>query len=106
MLYLLLIVPHLAAIAGLLLYALRSNPPDAGEEPQGGSFGPDGEPTPPLSPPPIPSRPSPRAPRELSPRRRIRDAKHSRLSPRPPRREHPVRDPDPAPKAGAGAHAQ
>src|SRR5579884_2197438 len=102
MLYLLLIIPHLAAIAGLLLYALRSDPMDGGEETQGGSRGPDGEPTPPLSPPPTtPSVPPPRAPREVPPRRRIRDAEHSRRSPRKPSREHPGRHPDSAPHSGA-----
>jgi hypothetical protein len=106
LLYALLIIPHLAAIAGLLLYALRSNPPDGRDEAQGGSLGPDGEPTRPLSPPPTPPGPSLQAPREVPPRHRIRDADHSTHPARRPRREHPVRHSDPAPKADAGAQAQ
>jgi hypothetical protein len=104
MIYLLLIIPHLVAIAGLLAYALRSSPLDEGQESQGGPFRPDGEPTPPSPPQPTPSRGSPPLPREVAPRRRIRGAeRHSNLHPRRPRPEHPTRQPNPAPKANIGA---
>lgn len=105
-LYLLLIVPHLAAITGLLLYALRSNPTDEGEEAQGGWFGLDGDPTPPEPPLPAPSGVSPPAPREVSPRHRIRDADHAKRPARRPRREHPEERPERVPKAPAGAQAR
>jgi hypothetical protein len=106
MIYLLLIIPHLVAIAGLLAYAVRSSPFEESNESQDGSFGQDGKPPPPSTPPPTPSPGFPGVPREVSPRRRIRDARrHSKLHARRPRREHPTRRPNPAPKADIGAQA-
>ena len=105
MFYLLLIIPHLVAIAGLLAYALRASPFDESEESQGGSSGSGGRPPLPSPPPATPSGSSPRVPREVS-RRRIRDAEpHSKLHPRRARREHPTRQPNPAPKADIGGRA-
>jgi hypothetical protein len=96
MIYLLLIIPHMAAIAGLLLLALRTKPFAESEGPPGGSFGSDGTPTPP---PATPPGGSPQSPREVPPRRRLRDAeRESKLYPGR-QREHPARQPAPARRA-------
>jgi hypothetical protein len=100
MLYLLLIIPHLAAIAGLLAYALLSTPADEAEPSFGGSVGPGGNPAPPSPPSPVPSHGSPQLPRKGPARRRIHDEeRRSGREPRRPRRGHPRHQPEPAPKA-------
>jgi hypothetical protein len=91
MFYVLLILPHLLAIAGLLAYALHSAPVDAGED---GYAGPNGGSQPPLDPSPPPPVDYPLVSDAASPRRRLRVGERlSDQHARPPRREHPIHEP-------------
>jgi len=105
MLYLLLIIPHLVAIAGLLGYALRCRPLDPSEDSRGGSSGTEGEPKPPPQPPPAPPTVGgPPLEHATPPGRRLRDAERlADLHPRRTRREHPTPQPGPAPKTSSDA---
>jgi hypothetical protein len=104
MLYLLLIIPHLAAITGLLMYALLTRPVEASEDSGGSSSGADGEPKPPPQPPPGPAFDGPPLGYATAPGRRLRDTERlSDLHPRRPRREHDITEPSPAPTTNSDA---
>ncbi len=95
MFYLLLIIPHLIALAALLGYALRTAPSD---DPAGESAGSDGEPNPPPNPPRLdPPLGGPPLPDAAPSARRLRDAERvCDLRPRPRGRERPDHPPRPA----------
>src|SRR5690349_2334231 len=85
MLYLLLIIPHLVAAAGLLGYALRSGPIAATEDSSDESYGSEGEPKPPPNQPRQgPAVDGPPLPDAAPAGRRLRDAE--RLADLRPRR--------------------
>ena len=89
MLYVLLIIPHLVAVAGLLAYALQSAPIDAGED-----DGPESGSKPPLGPSPRPPVDHMLLPEAVAPRRRMRGGERlSDLHPPRSRRERPVHQP-------------
>lgn len=102
--YLLLIIPHLVALAALLGYALRSRPRAvSGDDWE--SSGSEGEPKPPPQPRPLgPAIDGPPLPDGAAPPGRLRDADrlpHPRRRRR--RREHPAHPPEPTPRTTAGA---
>jgi hypothetical protein len=94
MFYVLMVIPHLVAIAGLLVYAFRSAPVDGGEDDYGEFRGPEGGPKAPVDPSPEPPVDFPVLTHVAAPHRRMRGGKRlSDLHPRRTRREHPARTP-------------
>ncbi len=86
MFYALLILPHLAAIGGLMLFALRSGEDDSREDP-GSDWRPDDAGPPPPAPRPSPAT-GPPLPDADQPRRLGVGERLSQRAVRPSRREH------------------
>ena len=96
MFYALLILPHLAAIGGLMLFAFRSGEDGTREDPGGDWRRDDDRPTPPaLRPGPDTGPPLPDADQ---PRRLHVGQQLSERVVRRPRREHPPLEPERAPQ--------
>jgi hypothetical protein len=101
MFYVLMVIPHLVALAGLLAYALRSAPLEADEDGYGESRGPEGGPEAPVDPSPGPPSDYPLLSDGATPRRRVRGGERlSDLHPRRARREHPPGVPGPPERVG------
>jgi hypothetical protein len=96
MFYALLILPHLAAIGGLLLFAFRSGN-DAGREDPGSDWRPDDAGPPPPLPRPSPGT-GPPLPDAAQPRRLRVGEQLSQRAVRPSRREHRPLKPERAPQ--------
>ncbi len=95
MFYALLILPHIAAISGLMMFALRSGEDRTPDDPGDDWWGDDDRPTPP-APRPDPTT-GPPLPDAEQPRR-LRVGEHlSERVVRRPRREHAPRGPERAP---------
>jgi len=94
MFYALLILPHLAAISGLMWFALRSGEDEGGEDPGGDWRRDDDTPT---APRPAPTA-GPPLPDADQPRRLHVGERLSERVVRRPRREHPPLDPKRAPQ--------
>ena len=101
MFYVLMVIPHLVAIAGLLAYALRSAPVEAGEDGYGDFPGPEGGPEAPVDPSSGPPVDYPVLTDGATPHRRMHVGERlSDLHPRRARREHPAHAPSPPQRAG------
>jgi hypothetical protein len=88
MIYLLLIVPHIAMIAGLLAFAYYSHRATLNEDDDGGTYGTGAE-EPPRAPQPLPSGGDLPLSDSTAPRRRLRVGERLfDLHPRRLRREH------------------
>ncbi len=89
MIYLLLILPHIAMIAGLLAFAYYSHRTVVGEGDDGGSYGYRTDAPAPRSPKPVPSGGGLPLADSASPRRRLRGGERlSEIYPRRLRRQH------------------
>jgi hypothetical protein len=96
MFYALLILPHIAAIGFLMMFAFRAGEGDRGEEP-GGDWRRDGDQPAPPGPRPDPA-PGPPLPDAIQPRRLQVGEQLSERVVRRPRREHPPLEPERAPQ--------
>jgi hypothetical protein len=96
MFYALLILPHMAATAGLLMYALRSDKDKRRDDPEGDWYRDDDRPTPP-APRPDPAT-GPPLPDADQPRRLHVGEQLAERVVRRPRRQHPPVEPQRAPQ--------
>ncbi|MGO9754914.1 MAG: hypothetical protein ACLP22_26240 [Solirubrobacteraceae bacterium] len=97
MIYVLLILPHIAMIAGLLAFAYYSHHAVVHDDDDGSTYGSRGEESPPRAPQPVPSCGGLPLSESAPPRRRLRVGERlSELYPRRLRREHAPAPREPA----------